>query len=149
MRYSSSPIRMLARMLGVAGVFGSLAISGIAQVRGQLPHAPSQGEAKAATTAQNVPACASTSSSSSSGHAPSNVNPSAHFVTLSWKASVPRSSSQQDSIQGYYVYRSLTSNSYDDSNRINSKPLPGTHCIDTAVTRPGKYFYVVKAVAGS
>ena len=136
-------------MLVVVGVFGSLAISSIAQVGGQRPHAPTQGEAKAVPLAQDVPPCASTSSSSSAGHVPAKVNPSAHSVTLSWKASVPRSSSQQDAIQGYYVYRSLTSNSYDDSKRINSKPLPGTECIDTAVEPSGKYFYVVRAVAGS
>ena len=70
-------------------------------------------------------------------------------MTLSWKASVPRSNSKQDAILGYYVYRSLTSNQYDDSNPINAAPLPGTQCVDTAVEPQGTYFYVVRAVAGN
>jgi hypothetical protein len=148
-RCSSNPIGMLGTMLGVVGVVISLAISGITQISGQNPGARSQGETKTAPPAQNVPPCASTSSSSSADHAPSQVNPSAHSVTLSWKASVPRSSSQQDAVQGYNVYRSLTSNKYDDSNKINSKPLPGTQCVDTAVEPRGTYFYVVRAVARS
>ena len=146
MRWSLNPIRSLGT---VQAVVVSLAICGIAQVSGQLPRASTQGAAKAPPLGQDVPPCASTLSSPSAGHAPSQVNPSAHSVTLSWKASVPRSSSQQDAIQGYYVYRSLTSNRYDDSNRINSKPLPGTQCVDTSVETPGTYFYIVRAVAGS
>lgn len=126
----------------------ALAINGIAQVSGQLPRAAIQGAAKA-TLGRGVPPCASTLPSSSAVPAPSQVNPSAHSVTLSWKASVPRSRSQQDAIQGYYVYRSKASNSYNDSNQLNSVPMPGTQCIDTAVAPGGKYFYVVRAVAAS
>ena len=139
----------VGRCLGVVVVVVSLAISCIAQVNKLLPHAPIQEAAKAAPPAQNVPPCASTLSNSSASHAPSQANPSGHSVTLSWKASVPRSSSQQDAIQGYYVYRSGTSKSYDDSSRMNSEPLPGTQCIDTAVAPRGQYFYVVRAIAAS
>jgi len=146
MRRSSNPIRILGTLLAVVL---SLAISGIAQVSGQLPHAPTEGAATTAPPAQEVPPCASTLSSSSAGRASSRVNPSAHSVTLSWKASVPKSSSKQDAIQGYNVYRSLKSNKYGDRNRINAKPLPGTQCVDTAVETRKTYFYVVKAVAGS
>jgi hypothetical protein len=70
-------------------------------------------------------------------------------VTLSWKTSVPQSSSKQDAILGYNVYRSLKSNKYNVTNRINEKPLPGTQCIDTDVEPRKTYFYVVKAVAAS
>ena len=47
------------------------------------------------------------------------------------------------------MYRSLKSNKYDGTNRINSKPLPGTRCIGTAVKLRRTYFNVVKAVAAS
>ena len=46
-------------------------------------------------------------------------------------------------------YRSLTSKKYDESNRINSEPLQGTECVDTAVGPRGTYFYVVRAVSRS
>ena len=146
---SSSPIRTLRAILGVVAVVVSLAISSIGQVNQQLPHAPTQGAAKAAPSTQNVPPCASPSSNSSLGHATSQAGSSGHSVTLSWKASIPRSTQQQDAIQGYYVYRSGTSNSYNDANQMNSDPLPGTQCIDTAVAPRGRYFYVVRAVAAN
>jgi hypothetical protein len=146
MRHSSTPIRILGPVLAVVV---SLAISGIAQVSGLLPDAPTQGGAKAVPSAQNLPPCASTPSSSSTGHASSQANQSAHSVTLTWNASIPRSSSKQDVILGYYVYRSGTSNSYNDTKQLNSEPLPGTQCIDRAVAPGGKYFYVVKAIAGN
>jgi len=68
-------------------------------------------------------------------------------VILSWKASVPQSSLKPDAIRGYNVYRSLNSNKYNDQDRINSKPVPGTQCVDTTVEPRRTYFYVVKAIA--
>jgi hypothetical protein len=53
-RRSSNPIRILGTLL--AAVF-SLAISGIAQGSGQLPHAPTEGAVTTATPAQEVPPC--------------------------------------------------------------------------------------------
>ncbi len=47
------------------------------------------------------------------------------------------------------MYRSLKSNHYDNTSKINTKLLPGTQCVDTAVEPRRTYFYVVKAVAGS
>jgi hypothetical protein len=145
MKNSSNPITILGTILAVVLC---LAISGIAQVGGDLPLAPTVKTVMSAPFAQEVPQCASPLSSSSTGHAPSQVNARAHSVTLSWKASVPRSSSQQDAIQGYYVYRSLTSNKYDDTKKINAKPLSGTQCVDTAVEPQVTYFYVVRAISG-
>ena len=146
MKRCSNPLRVLGALLAA---FLSLAISGIAQVSEQLPHAPTKGVATTAPSAQEAPPCASPSPSSSAGGAPSQVSPKTHSVTLSWKASVPRSSSKQDAIQGYNVYRSLKSNQYDNTSKINAKPLPGTQCVDTGVEPQTTYFYVVKAVAGS
>ncbi|MGA7078652.1 MAG: hypothetical protein WBQ43_24715 [Terriglobales bacterium] len=146
MRRSSNPIRILGALL--AAVL-TLAVSGIAQVSGQRPHAPTMGIAATTPPTQEVPPCASTAPSPASGRAPSQVNPRAHSVTLSWKASLPRSSSKQDAIQGYNVYRSLKSNQYDRASKINTNPLPGTQCVDTTVEPRRTYFYVVKSVAGS
>ncbi len=147
MRRFLNGIKILATLLAVVL---SLATSGIAQVSEQLPHAPTKGVATTAPPTQEVPPCAWPSPiSSAAGRAPSQVNPKAHSVTLSWKASPPRSSSKQDAIQGYNVYRSLKSNHYDNTSKINTKLLPGTQCVDTAVEPRRTYFYVVKAVAGS
>jgi len=143
MKRCSNPLRVLGALLAA---FLSLAISGIAQVSEQLPHAPTKGVATTAPSAQEAPPCASPSPSSSAGGAPSQVSPKTHSVTLSWKASVPRSSSKQDAIQGYNVYRTLNSNQYDNASKMNTKPLPGTQCVDTAVEPGRTYFYVVKAL---
>jgi hypothetical protein len=124
----------------------SLATSGIAQLSEQLPQTPIQGAATAGLPAQELPPC---TPPSPAGRTPSQPNPKAHSVTLSWKASVPRSSSKQDAIQGYNVYRSLKSNQYGNAIKVNTNPLPGTQCVDTAVEPQTTYFYVVKAVAGS
>lgn len=136
MRSSTRPARVLRNRLGAVGVV-AIALSGVAQVTGHLPRA----EAAASAHAQNPPACWSIS--------PPPPNPSGHSVKLSWNASVPKSSAKADSIQGYYIYRSLTSTKYNDSNRINLRPIVGTSCVDTTVSPQVKYFYVVKAVAGS
>lgn len=144
MRYCSNPMRIWGTILVV---IASFATSAIGQVKRQPPPAPTMGAADAPPAAQLVPPCASVVLSSPAGHPP--VVPKAHSVTLSWKASIPRSNSRQDAIQGYYVYRSLVSNHYADSNKLNAKPLPTTQCVDTAVTSGMTYFYVVKAVAKS
>jgi hypothetical protein len=140
MRSSTRPARILRNRLGAVGVV-AIVLSGVAQVTRHLPRTASRGEAAASAPARNPPACGSSS--------PPPANPSGHSVKLSWNASVPKSSAKTDSIQGYYIYRSLTSNKYNDSNRINLQPLVGTSCVDTTVSPQVKYFYVVKAVAGS
>ena len=146
-------MRRSYNLIRVLGAFPALVlyltISGVAQVGVQPPHAPIEGTATTVPPAQDLPPCTSALSSSSAGRAPSQVNPRAHSVTLSWKASVPQSSSKPDAIQGYNVYRSLKSNNYNDHNRINSKPVAGTQCVDMAVEPRNIYFYVVKAVAVS
>jgi hypothetical protein len=136
MRSSTRPARILRNRLGAVGVV-AIALSGAAQVAGHLPRA----EAAASAPAHNPPACGSIP--------PPPANPSGHSVKLSWNASVPKSGAKVDSIQGYYIYRSSTSNKYNDSNRINLRPLVGTSCVDTTASPQVKYFYVVKAVAGS
>jgi hypothetical protein len=152
MRPSSTSIRIELRLAAFV-VFIFFAISCVAQVGELLPFAPTQKDIKAATPAQDVPPCGSTPASSDAGHSSSQSSPQAktvpHSVTLSWNASVPRSNSKQDAILGYYVYRSRTSKSYNDSNQLNSDPILGTRCIDTTVAPKETYFYVVRAVAGN
>lgn len=70
-----------------------------------------------------------------------------HSVTLSWNASVPKSPVYIDAINGYYVYRSLKSHTYAESNRLNSSPIAGAQCIDGAVDPGGVYYYAVKALS--
>jgi hypothetical protein len=125
---------------------GLLTISNVVQV-GEPPalRTPSQEEAKAVSKAQDVPPCTATSMSPSAGDAAPQVNSNPHSVTLSWNASVAKSTSKLDAIQGYYVYRSLASQTYTENNRINSSPLPGTACVDTDVHPGETYFYAVKA----
>ena len=89
MRYSPSPVGILGKILAVVGVVVSIVLGGIAQVSEQLRRAASQTEAEAAAAAQDLPPCASTSSTSSAGPALSQVNQYGHSVKLSWKASVP------------------------------------------------------------
>jgi hypothetical protein len=146
MSYSSNAIRLLGTRLALVL---ALAISGIAQPSEQPPHAPTQGAANAAPSPKDVRSCASKSSTPTAARPPSQANPSAHSVTLSWKASLPGSSSPRDAVRGYYVYRSLKSNRYNDTNRINSKPLSGSQCVDTTVEHRKTYFYVVMAVSVS
>ncbi len=67
-------------------------------------------------------------------------------MTLSWNATAPASNSPKDAIKGYYVYRSLTSKTYTESNRISESPVHGTRCVDITVEPRKTYFYVVKAL---
>jgi len=141
MRISSTKI------VGIASGVVVLTISVIAQVNGQPQKPPGQGEVKAVSQTQNVPPCNATSMGSSAGGSATKANENPHSVTLSWNASVAKSASKLDAVEGYYVYRSLASQTYTENNRINSSPLPGTTCVDTDV-QPGEiYYYAVKAVA--
>jgi hypothetical protein len=106
----------------------------------------STGTAKAPPRTEDIPLCNGRSLGGSEGHARSTANPHAHVVTLSWKAAVPKSNSPQEAIQGYYVYRRLTSQTYAESNRISESPVRATQCADTTVDPQKTYFYVVKAV---
>jgi hypothetical protein len=84
--------------------------------------------------------------SSPAGQSSSEGKPHSHSVTLSWKPAIPASSSPRNGIKGYYVYRSLTSHTYTEGNRMSTFPLPGIQCVDTTVEPQKTYFYVVKAV---
>jgi hypothetical protein len=75
--------------------------------------------------------------------------PKLHSVTLSWNASVPKSASPKDAIRGYYVFRSVKSQSYTEADRISKLPLAGTQCVDATVVPKTTYYYVAKAVAQS
>jgi len=93
-----------------------------------------------------VLSCGDTLSDSSAGqaHAPANSHP--HSVTLTWNVAVPVSNAPRDAIKGYYIYRSLMSHSYAESDRMNQSPLRATRCVDITVEPRKTYFYVVKSV---
>jgi hypothetical protein len=142
-RRLSIPMKVAGAVLGMAVLFGMAGM-----VRKRMKQAPSLARAKAASLTASEPSCTGISSSPSAGQLPSQLNPDAHFVTLSWKAAVPASNSPRDAIKGYYVYRSLTSHAYPESARISKSPLRGTHCIDANVEPRKTYFYIVKSVTG-
>jgi hypothetical protein len=94
-----------------------------------------------------IPSCSGALSTPPPAQVPG--GPKLHSVTLSWDASIPTSASPGDAIRGYYVFRSLKSKSYAESDRINKFPLTGTQCVDATVAPKTTYYYVVKAVAQS
>jgi hypothetical protein len=142
-------MRRLSRKIAAAvfAVVVCLTIGGTGQVKNKDTRTPSPGSAKAQQQQPpDVPLCNGDPTGSSAGHTPSQVNPHPHSVTLSWNATVPASNAPRDAIKGYYVYRSLASHTYAESDRISPTPLRGTRCVDTTVEPRKTYFYVVKAV---
>lgn len=134
MKSVSKPIKIAGAALGVALVLG-MAVA----VRNRRNPRDTQG---------GIPSCTGVASAASR-RAPSNATLRPHSVTLSWNAAAPITSSARDGIKGYYVYRSVTSQSYSESNRISQSPVRATRCIDIAVEPQTTYFYVVKALSES
>jgi hypothetical protein len=93
-----------------------------------------------------LPCSGSISSSSPADQAPASANSRPHSVTLTWNAAVPGSNAPRDAIKGYYIYRSLISHRYGESDRMNQAPLRASQCVDTTVEPRRTYFYVVKSV---
>jgi hypothetical protein len=120
-----------------------LMLSSMGQACNHAKQSSSPEEAKAAPQPVDIPAC--NGAGWSAGRA-SQSNPHPHSVTLSWNAAVPATKSPRDAIKGYYVYRSLTSQTYGESTRISEVPVKGTRCIDGNVEARSTYFYVVRAV---
>jgi hypothetical protein len=143
MRKLATPIKVSGAVLS-AVVF--LTLSGAGQVKNKASQTPSLGGTKSQSPSGDVPSCNGSSPASSDGLSHSQGRQRSHSVTLSWKAAFPKSNSPRDSIKGYYVYRSLTSQKYAESNRISESPLQGTRCVDATVEPRKTYFYVVKAV---
>jgi hypothetical protein len=135
MKSVSIPMKIAGAVVGLALVLG-------VAVTFRTRNLKNRGE----MTQGGVPSCTGTSSDAS-GPTPSNTSPHPHSVTLSWNAAVPVTNSPRDAIKGYYVYRSVTSQSYSESNRISQSPVRGTRCIDIAVEPRTTYFYVVKALS--
>jgi hypothetical protein len=141
MRYFANPVRISGMLLGVCT---ALTVSAISQIS-----APTQASSSLAPVAghpEAIPSCSGSTPGPSAAHA-AQASPAPHSVTLSWKASIPASKSQPDAIQGYYVYRSLKSQTYPESSRISFSPVLGTVCVDTTVEPRTTYYYVVKAVS--
>ncbi len=138
-------IKILVPVLGIAAI---LTIRSIVQVNPPHTSNASVGDPLPVAPAP-IQLCSGGLSVASSGQAQPQSGPKPHSVTLSWNPSIPASHSPRDVIKGYFVFRSQTSQTYADSNRINSLPLIGTQCIDTAVEPRTTYYYVVKALAAS
>jgi hypothetical protein len=99
------------------------------------------------TAADKFPLCTGESTLSLNGQQPLDEKRHPHSVILSWNTAVPFSSSAQDAIQGYYVYRSFASEAYAEASRISESPVQGTRCVDATVDPEKAYYYVVKAVS--
>lgn len=97
--------------------------------RGDLP----------ATPASDVNTAPSRPASSSSKSKP-------HGVKLSWNASIPASNSPADAVQGYSVYRRDPGKGYE---KINTKLIRGTSCVDYLVKTGHTYYYETKAVSAN
>ena len=134
------PVRFVVAALGVTLLLALFVIFRNRN-KNEVKLAPSTAVAEVAPPIAGPPSC--------TGVEPTTPTAHRHSVTLSWHAVIPASSSPRDAIKGYYVYRSLTSRSYAESNRISQALLTGTRCIDATVEPHKTYFYVVKAVAES
>jgi hypothetical protein len=141
MSSSSMPLKIAAVALVVV-----LLVSIAIVLSRKASQSPVVGGANAALQPVDALSCTGVSSPTSTGQAQLEANPHPHSVSLSWNPTVPASSSPRDAVQGYYVYRSLTSHTYSEGDRISRTPLPTTHCVDTTVEPQRTYFYVVKAL---
>lgn len=146
----------VVRSLTKSILAGAVCMAGLAwfSTRGILQLAPAMqnqvpGGTRASSPGENIPSCGAGSAVSATNPPAASPNPNPHKVTLSWNAGVPASVSQHDAIKGYYVYRSLSSQTYGGNDRLNTTPVPGTTCVDLAVEAGGTYFYVVRAVSQS
>lgn len=79
-----------------------------------------------------------------SGSASSSSKP--HSVRLSWNASIPASNSPADAVQGYSVYRRDPGKRYE---KINTKLIRGTSCVDYLVKTKHTYYYEARAVSAN
>jgi hypothetical protein len=132
-------------LVPVLGVTAFLVVRHIAQDTGRNTSRSSAGETRALPETDSTPPCSGDLHDTLPVQASSGGR-NRHSVTLSWNPSLPTSNLLRDSIKGYYVYRSQTSQTYTEKNRINSLPLVGTRCLDTAVEPRATYYYSVKAV---
>ena len=128
----------------VLGVIVIVTIRYSGQVRGAGAFHPGPESTQAKLQSDSIPSC-SGDPSAPGAQVPGGSKP--HSVTLSWKASVPVSTSPRDAIRGYYVFRSLKSGAHTDRDRISTLPLAGTRCIDLTVEPRTTYYYVVRALA--
>jgi hypothetical protein len=130
-------------LLPIIGLIAILTIRHAAQSSSPSSSGAQAGDSPVKQQANAVPSC----SGDLSAAAPPPGSSKRHSVTLSWNASIPVSSVAKDAIRGYYVYRSQTSQTYHDTDRITSLPLIGTQCLDATVESRTTYYYVVRAVA--
>lgn len=131
------PVKVLPIILGVLVL---VIVGGVGRVKNQAAEKAGPPGTKGATT--EIPLC----SGSPGNRVSAQGKPHPHSVTLSWKPAVAASNSPRDAILGYYVYRSLASQTYTEANRMSESPLSETRCVDPAVESRKAYYYVVKAV---
>jgi hypothetical protein len=142
MKSLSIPIKVTIAVLGVALLLGMAGMLKEKKQRQPL----SVGVDNSAPQTADAPPCTGISSRPSADDSTLSLSAHPHSVTLSWYPVFPKSTSPRDAIKGYYVYRSLTSQTYPENTRISEAPLRGTRCVDTNVEPRKTYFYVVKAV---
>jgi hypothetical protein len=134
------PVKILPIVLGILVL---VIVSGVGRIRNQAAEKASLAGARGSQPAEIAP-CSGNSLKVSLASVQGKSHP--HSVTLSWKLAAAASSLPGDAIQGYYVYRSLASQSYTEGNRMSESPLRETQCVDTGVEPRKTYYYVVKSV---
>jgi hypothetical protein len=137
------PVKVLPIVLGILML---VIVSGVGRIRNQAAEKAGPTGAGGSPQPTEIPPCSGDTSKVSLASVQGKPHP--HSVTLSWKPAVATSNLPHDAIQGYYVYRSLASQSYTEGNRMSESPLRVTQCVDTAVEPRKTYYYVVKAVTG-
>jgi hypothetical protein len=135
------PVKVLPIVLGILVL---LIVGGVGRVRNQAAQEAGPPGARGSPPPTEIPPCSGDSSKVSLASVQGKLHP--HSVTLSWKAAVAASNLPRDAIRGYYVYRSLASQTYTEGNRMSESPLRETQCVDTAVEPRKTYYYVVKSV---
>ena len=134
------PVKILPIVLGILVL---VIVSGVGRIRNQAAEKASLPGARGSQPAEIAP-CSGNSLKVSLASVQGKLHP--HSVTLSWKPAAAASNLPGDAIQGYYVYRSLASQSYTEGNRMSESPLRETQCVDTGVEPRKTYYYVVKSV---
>ena len=79
-------------------------------------------------------------------HSSSGSDVKKHSVKLSWKPSIPATSSPADAVAGYVMYRRENGTGYQP---LNSDLITGTNCVDHAVKPGHTYSYRAQGVPHS
>jgi len=134
-----SGIRVLTFIVGIAQMSGAQAVS---QLNASEPPASSTKAGQKQPLGDTNPP----SICISAGKAAEPAAHGPHAVTLSWHASVPATTSDNDVISCYLIYRTAVSWNPGTAPLIGVTHAPDTNYVDLHV-ESGNYYYAVRAVS--